>query len=424
MNAAVVNQDKLAKAYREIYERYAVDASFLWILRSVAINQPNYLSHDIVELEQRIEACLDGLTSAPEDAWEICSEAMESGDPGDIFVAAILAFRSLEATKVQQIVEVGLADEHGAKGLVSALGWLPGRLVHSWIKKFLTSKDFNHKFLAVAVCSVRREDPLEHLTKFFQREDCIAHEKLYARSLRLVGELKRIDLMPALRIAMSSDQPEILFWATWSAIMLGDKSVVTNLQPFALAPCEHQRKTLELAFRVLPLEDARKWVGLLAQDPAQIRQAINATATLGDPHAINWLINQMRIPTLTRLAGEAFTTITGIDLEENALAIADLPDLDNQLPNDDIEDDNVDMDEDERLPFPEVDKVAAVWQKYQQRFVSGQRYFMGKQINAEHLTHIFKNGNQRQRARAALELALLESPQYLLNHSARGFNNL
>lgn len=422
MNAAVLNQDKLVKAYRDIYERYAIDASFLWILRSIATNQPNYFSNDLEELEQRIEACLNGLMTAPEDAWEICLEAIESGDPGDIFVAAILAFRSLDITKIQKIVETGLANELGLKGLISALGWLPGRLVHSWIKKFLTSKDLNHKYLAIAACSIRREDPLDHLTKIFQREDCLAHEKLYARSLRLVGELKRTDLMPALRIALRSEHTNIVFWASWSAVMLGDKSSVSGLQPFTLETGPLQLRAINLAFRILPIEDARVWISVLAKDPAQIRQVIKATATLGDPHAINWLINQMRVPTLTRLAGEAFTTITGIDLEESGLAIADLPDLDNQLPNDDIEDDAVDMDEDEHLPFPDVDKVAAVWQKYQQRFVSGQRYFMGKQIDSDHLTQIFKNAAQRQRARAALELALLESPQYLLNHAGKGFN--
>src|SRR5690606_41055137 len=55
--------------------------------------------------------------------------------------------------------DLGLADKNCTRGLISAMAWLPGRLVHSWVKKFFTSKDLNHKYLAMAVCCARREDP-------------------------------------------------------------------------------------------------------------------------------------------------------------------------------------------------------------------------------------------------------------------------
>ena len=412
------------KAYRDIYDQLSVDASFLWLLRTNAVNQPNFRSNDLLILERRVDARLDGLMVTPEESWELCAAAMETQQAGEIFAAAVLAFRSLDVSKIQCVIEVGLTSPQGFKGLVSALGWLPGRLCHSWIKKFLTSKDLNHKYLAVATCSVRREDPREYLTNIFQREDCIAHAKLYARSLRLIGELKRRDLSAALSIAMQSENPHILFWAGWSAVLLGDRSFVKNLQPFVLKAGVHQSRAIDLAFRVLPIETARAWISDLAKDPAQIRNVIKATANLGDPHAINWLIAQMRVPALSRLAGEAFTTITGIDLEEHRLALEELPDLDAILakaaPNEDPADSNVAIDEDDRLPFPDVDKVAAVWQKYQQRFVAGQRYFMGQGITEDHLTNVYNSGNQHQRRAAALELALLQPAQYLLNHAIKG----
>ncbi len=412
------------KAYREIYDQLSGDASFLWLLRNNAVNQPNFRSVDLLILDKRVDTRLDGLMAAPEESWELCEAAMETQQAGEVFAAAILAFRSLDVNKIQCVIEAGLTSPQGFQGLVSALGWLPGRLCHSWIKKFLTSKDLNHKYLAIAACSVRREDPREYLTAMFQREDCTAHAKLYARSLRLVGELKRRDLSAVLPIALQSENADVLFWASWSAVMLGDKSVVKNLQPFVLKAGVHQTKAIELAFRVLPVEIARVWISELAKDPEQIRNVIKATANLGDPHAINWLIAQMRVPVLTRLAGEAFTTITGIDLEEHRLALEELPDLDALLanvgPNEDPADANVDMNEDDRLPFPDVDKVAAVWLKYQQRFVAGQHYFLGQVITVEHLTNVYNSGNQHQRRAAALELALLQPAQYLLNHAVKG----
>jgi uncharacterized protein (TIGR02270 family) len=415
MNAAQTPVSTVSP-YNEIYEQMAVDAAFLWLLRSIAVDQPHYTVDDLVELEQRIDAQLDGLMTAPEESWEICRAAMDLQEPGEVFAGAVLAFRSLDVRKIQAAVEVGIEKESAVKGLISALGWLPGRLCHSWIKKFLTSKDLDHKYVAISACSIRREDPRDYLTAILQREDCLAHAKLYARSLRLIGELKRHDLMPALRPAMLAEEPSIRFWASWSAVLLGDRSALANLRPFALELGPYQGKAIDLAFRALTIDEGRSWINALAKDPAQIRNVIKATATLGDPHAVNWLIGQMRLPALTRLAGEAFTTITGIDLKENALALEDLPDLDEHLPNDDPEDENVDMDEDENLPFPDVAKVAAVWQKYQQRFVAGQRYFMGKTITLEDCESFYGSGSQRQRRISALQLALLQQNNVLPNY--------
>jgi uncharacterized protein (TIGR02270 family) len=420
---ATTMSDQPKNPYYDIYTQFANDAAFLWLLRASSLTQPSYFRSDLGELERRIDAQLDGLMTAPDDAWEICEEALELQQPGEVFAASVLAFRSLDINKIQRAVEGGLAGPLGFKGLTSALAWLPDRLCHSWIKKFLTSKDLNHKYLAMAACSLRREDPREYLTAILQRDDCLEHIPLHARSLRLIGELKRRDLSSVLPQAMESDHPDIIFWSTWSAVMLGDRSTVVRLHPFTQTANPYQVRAIEIAFRSLPIEDARRWIGQLAALPQQTRNVIKATAALGDPHAITWLVAQMRIPNHSRLAGEAFTLITGINLEEHKLALTELPNLDDQLPNDDPEDDNVAMNEDDRLPFPDVDKIAAVWQKYQQRFVAGQRYIMGKHPSSDHLTDIFNNGNQRQRKAAALELALLVPQQFLLNYAAKGLTD-
>lgn len=419
MNVAATPPISDMSPYTDVYEQFAVDAAFLWLLRSVAVDQPHYTAADVGALEERIQAQLDGLLTAPEEAWEVCREAMDLQESGEIFAGAVLAFRSLDVRKIQTAVEAGLASEAGFPGLVSALGWLPGRLCHSWLRRFLTSKDLDHKYLAIAACSVRREDPCAYLTSIFQREDCLAHSPLYARALRIVGELKRRDLAPALVMAMEAQDPSCHFWANWSSVLLGDRSSIDNLQAYTLQPGPYQSSAINLAFRALPVEEGRAWINRLAQSPESARPVIKATAALADPHAVNWLIGQMRVPSLTRLAGEAFTTITGIDLEEWNLALDDLPDLDEHLPNEDPDDTNVDMDEDEHLPFPDVAKIAAVWQKYQHRFVSGQRYLLGKPVTSENLTVCLNHGYQRQRHAAALELALLNKDQPLANTRTR-----
>ena len=193
-------------AYKDIYEQYVDEASFLWILRSIAVEQPHYNINRLHELEQRIEAQLDGLMTSVEEAWELCLDALDVGEPGEVFTASVVAFRSHDVKKIQIAIEAGLSSDEASEGLVSALGWLPTKLVSSWIEKFFTSKDLAHKYLAVAACSVRRENPGEALTRILSRDDCKQFDKLYSRSLRLIGETRRQDLMPVLEQAMQTNQ--------------------------------------------------------------------------------------------------------------------------------------------------------------------------------------------------------------------------
>lgn len=408
-------------AFRDVYEQYVTDASFLWVLRNVGIHQPHYTVADIQDIDRRIDANLDGLMTSLDLSWELCLEALDIGQAGEIFTVAVVAFRSRDVEKIKAAVSEGLKDEETIKGLISALAWLPDKLVHDWINKFLSSKNLEHKCLAIAVCSARREYPGEIVANLLRREDCLEHKKLLASILRLIGELKLKDLQWALDLAYADDDPEVKFWVNWATVMLGDVTAAGQLQPFIIEEGELQRKAIQIAFRVLPIEQARSWISQLAGVPEQARAVVEAVGVLGDPHAVPWLIEKMRNVDTARIAAQSFTFITGINLEKYKLNI-ETPDDITAIPNDDPSDDNVDLDEDENLPFPDVDKVAYTWQKHGAKFVPGKRYFMGKAIEESSLQEKLNNGMQRQRHAAALELALLDSQTPLVNIAARNVN--
>lgn len=418
MNVATTFQKTPTSAYGEIFDQFADNASFLWILRSIAVEQPHYSIEEVGELEQRIDAQLDGLMVSIEQSWPICLEALALNEPGEVFTATVLAIKSHDIQKIQVAVEAGLSNDETEKGLISALGWLPARLVNNWIEKFLSSKDFNHKYLAVAACSVRRENPGEALTRILQRDDCKSHQKLYARSLRLVGEIRRLDLMPELELAMQSDQPEIKFWSSWSSVLLGNKSAALNLKPFVFQENIYQQKAIDLSFRVLPVDQARQWIAELGKDGEQARAVIKATGVLGDPHAVNWLIAKMEQPDASRIAAEAFSYITGIDLEQSQLTLKELLTT-GQQPDDDPENGDISLDEDENLPWPDLEKIKTIWINHGRNFITGQRYFMGRNITAEMLNDKILAASQRQRHAAALELALVDSGRPLINTRAK-----
>ena len=196
--------------------------------------------------------------------------------------------------------------------------------------------------------------------------------------------------------------------------MLGDHSAVDQLQDYVESHGSLQHLAIQTAFRVLPVEVARQWISRLAADPEQARAVIQATGVLGDPLPVPWLIEKMRKMETAKIAAEAFVMITGISLERYELMI-DGPDVITVVPNDDPNDENVSLDEDENLPFPDVDKVAYTWQKHGGKYAAGQRYFMGSAISPEALQSKINGGLQRQRQAAALQLALLEPQTPLMN---------
>ena len=148
-----------------------------------------------------------------------------------------------------------------------------------------------------------------------------------------------------------------------------------------------------------------------------VRALIRGIGAAGDPHYVPWLIQQMSDLKLTRLAGESFSLITGLDL-----AALDLerkpPENDEFGPNDDPDDNNVAMDEDDSLPWPEPDKIAAWWQTHGARFAPGTRYFVGEPPSTAHCRSVLKTGFQRQRIAAAEYLCLLQPGTPLFNVAA------
>ncbi|MCG3028154.1 TIGR02270 family protein, partial [Pseudomonas aeruginosa] len=128
------------------------------------------------------------------------------------------------------------------------------------------------------------------------------------------------------------------------------------------------------------------------------------TGLFGDPVAVPWLIQQMRDESLARVAGEAFSLITGADLALLDLELEALPDYD-PGPNDDPDDEDVALDDDENLTWPDAARVTAWWRDHGARFVAGRAYLLGEPLGEAHCRQVLRDGQQRQRMAAACLLA-------------------
>jgi uncharacterized protein (TIGR02270 family) len=108
----------------DIITQHAEDAAFLWLLRDSAVHEPHYDLKDLTELDNRVEAHLDGLRIAGDAGWEICKDALIYEEPGEIFTASVLAFTSNDQERIDTVLEAGSNDPELARAIISALGWL------------------------------------------------------------------------------------------------------------------------------------------------------------------------------------------------------------------------------------------------------------------------------------------------------------
>jgi uncharacterized protein (TIGR02270 family) len=241
-----------------------------------------------------------------------------------------------------------------------------------------------------------------------------------ARALKAAGELGRADLLPQITEHLSDDSEKCCYYAAWSAMLLGAAQGVSVMQRLAESPSPYAEAACTLAVREMRPHEAASWLERLRRLPDKNRVAIVGFGALGDPACVPFLMGQMQVPELARLAGEAFSMITGVDIAYQDLE-GEWPEGFEAGPTEDPEDENVEMDPDEDLPWPEPELIQTWWEANKGSLRNGTRYLLGEPMGPETLSAALKNGFQRQRIAAAFELALLDPGAMLFEYRAPGF---
>jgi uncharacterized protein (TIGR02270 family) len=385
---------------------HAEEAAFLWPMRDRAVLQPHFALSQLAEIDERLEAHIHGLRVAGVQDWEFAKAALEEiGEPGEVFAAGVLAFESGVPERVQQVIEVGTATPEAARGLISALGWLPYPQASQTIKTLLAAESTAGLRAGLAAMSAHRKNPgPPALQKAFASDDPL----LKARALRAVGEVGLINFQITALATTKAKDPACRFWAAWSRALLSvQRNTVISLQDIAEAGGTFAEHAAEMAMRRLPSSEARAWLRRLVKELRQMRIAVVAAGAFADPEIIPFLIEQMKVPKLARVAGESFSLITGANIAYDKLEGAK-PEGFEAGPTENPEDENVEMDPDENLPWPDPALIQKWWNARQGNFARGTRYLLGQPITPESLREALKTGFQRQRAAAALELAILK----------------
>jgi uncharacterized protein (TIGR02270 family) len=399
-----------------VVSEHAEEAAFLWHLRDGAVTAPDYTMDDLAQLDGRVEAHLDALRIAGCAGWEVCKEAAAWQEGGELFAATVLALESGDRSRVRTVVEMGTSNRHAIRGMVSAFGWLRYEQVVGVIDEMAASSSAEVRRLGIAAGTAHRLAPPLALEQGLRSQD--AH--LRERAIRASGQLGAVHLLPVLSRGLDDEDPHCRFSAALSASLLGCPRAVETLRSIGEDPGPDREAAVLSALRQMSVSEANAWQRDLATAEGARRLAVIAAGVVGDPIALPWLLKQMDCPELARVAGEAVTSITGVDLEMAGLRGAP-PKGFACGPTDDPDDPDVTMDPDEGLPWPDPLLLDRWLRMHRCRYETGRRYLAGSPIAKHSLEAALRNGTQRQRAAAALELALLSPEQPLFEVRAPGF---
>lgn len=393
-----------------VIAQHAEEAAFLWLLRDNAVRAPHYRLKTLARLDDRVEAHLDGLRIAGDDGWPVCLDVWSLEDEGELFAFSEIAFESGDKNKIDAALEAAVAEPGPSSGAISALGWLPWQQAELHVAGLLADGSPLWRHVGLAASAEHRHDPGRALDDALNASD----PALRARALRAAGELGRVDLLGAIWAHLNDDDDLCRYSAAWSAALLGDEHVPNILKGFVRSEYPWRHEALQLAMRRMSHAVALEWQAERSKEPALHRSAVTAAGIIGDPVLIPWLIDKMTIPEFVRVAGESFSMITGVDIAYEDLE-GEWPEGFEAGPTENPEDEDVEMDPDEDLPWPNHDLISAWWDNNRGRFKAGTRYLCGQPITENHLQYVLCYGYQRQRYAAALELSMMNPGQPLFN---------
>lgn len=395
-----------------VVQQHLDNASVLRSTRAVLVRAPHVQLHRLSRLDERLAASLDGLAIAGDFARGLCMAALETPGRGAMFANAIGAIDTRDPALLERLLSLAEAVPEARVGLVSAFGWVPAPELRGITRALLDSPHAFRRDIGLAACAMHHADPQTVL------ETAMADEEHSAQAIVVAGKLGRIDLLPGCLGGLMHEDAGRRFESARAALLLGDRQAALRTLVVLAGeggPC--QPAAAMLALKVLPAEQAHALLQSIARKEDSVRILIRGIGAAGDSHYVPWLIAQMGDLKLARLAGESFSTITGLDLAAEDLELKP-PENPVAGPNDNPDDEDVAMDEDEGLPWPDAEKIDAWWQADGHRFPHGIRCFVGGPVTQGHCLAVLKTGFQRQRIAAAEHLSLMAPGRPLFNAAA------
>lgn len=405
----------------DVIEEHLEEADFLCQQRKNALSERGYNLGLLTELEERLQAHLEGLILAEADVWNLLKPKLFEGERGEAFAAAFVALASGESGYRDDLTKaLDQAEGPVLEGIREALRHSTSVEVEAILRSRLGAAHGRIRAIALDVLSFRRSPiDVKQLELFLLYED----PAMVAAAATAVGRLRVRPLMTRLEGLLGSDNPHVRREAMRAALLVGSEKALAHCRTAIRKKGEESSEALTFIGLVGQSEDARLLVEALNQ-PELARSAVSALGWFGYTSAIDALLPLAADAKLSRLVGEAIARITGLNLEkEQLVATAPAPSTPKAVADSKPQEGGVEEDEfvegpDEGLPMPDPAKLASWWRANSSRFDKATRYRNGQLYRQQVLIDILHNGNLPDRHLAAIELALLDPACPLLETHA------
>jgi len=331
----------------EVINAHFDEAAYLYSEFQAEVNAPK---PDVVYLKgvvSRIDANLDGLAINAVASWPYCEAAIEGDDAGEFFVATYLAFHSADLEKIKPVVDAGQTAPQLLQAVACGLTWHPWSSSSFWATKFIGAKQTAMAAIGLFCFNSYKKPPPIHYSILLTRS--LASKKAVELPLLLSIGRKNSDtsILPILQQNTSDQIDDTQFQILKTRLKLGDFSALAQIKPFVLNDNSHREQALNLAFSQLAQIEAKQWMGELKNTPDSERYLLLAVGAMSEKQLLPWVVKQMEVPALARIAGKVFGELSGQDLRKNAWIVED----------DAMDEQWLALDGDEELDWPDVEKI-------------------------------------------------------------------
>ena len=389
------------------------DAPYAWFLRHQASTSPVFRNQHLAELDSRLESYLACFELNQQERWSLIKK-LRPMDWGTVFITALVAFRHNDSAAFDHAVDI-LEENQQAKELSDALCRVSYPTAEPYLAKLIAHENPLARIAAITA------------TGFFCRDiDEGSVEKLLndspavvAATLKVVGRNKLVACKDSVSALLTHENEAVRFQAAYAGCLLGIPAALPALQTFCFAETPFLRTAIGLIYHVLPESDIDATLTRIHESAFSPRIKAYSIAMAGLPDRIPVLIEWMDDPEYAPVAGEAFSFITGVDIEEDDLSIINVSLCESQeapLAVKRKKDRWTEVYEAD-LPWPEPEFVTNWWQANQGRFQNGTRYLAGKTLTDSNLQDVIKNGTQTQRLAASL-IRAVKNPNVIVRDVA------
>jgi hypothetical protein len=320
--------------------RHAGDAAFYWQQRDGSLHAPLVGLAQLQEFDRLLDAHLDGLRAAADHGWTTALAQVERWSRApEVFVGVTLALEQPEAQAIARLDTlwrlVQRQPQHMLRGWISALARLDSTHARAWCERLLSAGRPIPVPPALAVACWRtlalQSAPLsQSLTAVLSRALQSPEPAVRAAASRVAAR-HMPERLPAL---LDDADRQVRAEAAIGLAASSHRFVASNVLWNACDTLLQEAATLQGRYKAQAHHRLNRWLkhlGLLVPlgqpGMAKLLQLLPPRLGLslvlhhGDAQYLPWVLEQMEDPGVSRLAGWVWSAWTGLDLQQQGLAL-------------------------------------------------------------------------------------------------------